>query len=35
MMRERVEGLGGRLELSTAPGQGVTVEMWLPCRSSW
>jgi PAS domain S-box-containing protein len=29
-MRERAELAGGRLELSTAPGGGTTVEFWIP-----
>lgn len=29
-MRERAESLGGRLELTTAPGKGFAVSVWLP-----
>lgn len=29
-MRERAEGLGGRLVLDTGPGQGTTVKVWIP-----
>lgn len=31
-MRDRVEALGGRLEIRTAPGAGTTVEGWVPAR---
>ena len=31
-MRERVEGLGGQLELTSKPGQGTTVEVFVPVR---
>jgi signal transduction histidine kinase/streptogramin lyase len=30
-MRRRAEGLGGRLEITSAPGSGWRVEIWLPC----
>lgn len=29
-MRERVELCGGRMDISSAPGQGTTVDFWLP-----
>jgi signal transduction histidine kinase len=29
-MRERIEKLGGRLDVATAPGQGFTVTAWIP-----
>ena len=29
-MRQRLHGLGGRLELHSRPGQGTTVDLWLP-----
>jgi signal transduction histidine kinase len=29
-MRQRMRGLGGRLELHSQPGQGTTVGLWLP-----
>ncbi|WP_261664026.1 sensor histidine kinase [Deinococcus sp. Marseille-Q6407] len=29
-MRERAAGAGGRLQVSSAPGQGTTVQLWLP-----
>ncbi len=32
-MRERLEGLGGSLEVQTAPGQGFDVRAWLPVTS--
>jgi signal transduction histidine kinase len=31
-MRERVETSGGRVEIESAPGQGTTVEFWLPAE---
>lgn len=33
-MRERTEKLGGRFELASQPGQGTTVRVWLPVKSS-
>lgn len=33
-MRERTEKLGGRFELSSQPGRGTTVRVWLPVKSS-
>jgi PAS domain S-box-containing protein len=33
-MRERAEKLGGRFELFSQPGQGTTVRVWLPVKSS-
>jgi signal transduction histidine kinase len=29
-MRERAEALGGRLEITSAPGEGTTIAVWLP-----
>ncbi len=29
---ERVEGRGGRAQISTAPGQGTTIRVWLPAK---
>ncbi len=29
-MRERAEDAGGRLELVSLPGEGTTVEFWIP-----
>jgi signal transduction histidine kinase len=29
-MRERVEALGGRLEVSGSPGRGARVHVWIP-----
>jgi signal transduction histidine kinase len=29
-MRERVEGLGGRLEVSGSPGMGTRLGAWIP-----
>jgi signal transduction histidine kinase len=29
---ERVEGRGGRAQISTAPGQGTTIRVWLPAE---
>jgi signal transduction histidine kinase len=29
-MRERVEALGGRFQVTTAPGKGTVVEAWVP-----
>jgi PAS domain S-box-containing protein len=34
-MRERVEALGGRFRLRTAPGQGTVVETWVPLADPW
>ena len=31
-MRERAEAMGGWLRLTTAPGQGTTIQVWLPQR---
>ncbi|GAB4458123.1 MAG: hypothetical protein Fur0044_51360 [Anaerolineae bacterium] len=33
-MRERTEKLGGRFELASQSGQGTTVRVWLPVKSS-
>ena len=32
-MRERAEAAGGRLALSSAPGEGTTVDFWMPDRN--
>jgi signal transduction histidine kinase len=29
-MRERAEAAGGRLTLTSAPGEGTTVDFWMP-----
>jgi signal transduction histidine kinase len=29
-MRERAEAAGGRLAMTSAPGQGTTVDFWMP-----
>jgi signal transduction histidine kinase len=33
-MRYRVEGLGGAMQITSAPGQGTTISAWLPTLSS-
>ncbi|HEX9714585.1 MAG TPA: ATP-binding protein, partial [Desulfurivibrionaceae bacterium] len=33
-MRERAAILGGRVEISSAPGKGTRVTAWIPLRSS-
>ena len=33
-MRERLENVGGRLKIETAPGKGFTVEAWVPLHSA-
>jgi signal transduction histidine kinase len=34
MIRERAESLGGRVEVSSAPGQGTCLRVWVPARSA-
>jgi signal transduction histidine kinase len=34
MMRERAESLGGRVELTSAPGRGTCLRVWVPARSA-
>jgi two-component system sensor histidine kinase UhpB len=33
-MRERVEGLGGRLEVSGSPGKGTRLGAWIPAMTA-
>jgi len=32
-MRERVELLGGRLDIRSAPGRGTTIDVWAPSEA--
>jgi signal transduction histidine kinase len=32
-MRERAEAAGGRLALTSTPGDGTTVDFWMPDRN--
>jgi signal transduction histidine kinase len=34
-MRRRVEGIGGKMAISSAPGTGTTVEFQLPLDPGW
>jgi signal transduction histidine kinase len=34
MIRERAELLGGRVEVTSTPGQGTCLRVWVPARSA-